>query len=75
MKPVKALRSFAAADRVAARVEISSGSWLRSSAAGCDVMGDGRVIAFSGGVGRRPLEPAAGESPLELMRRELEGLA
>jgi hypothetical protein len=75
LKPVKALRSFTPADRVAARVEITSGGWMRQSAAGCDVMGDGRVVAFSGGVGRRPLEPAAGEAPLELVRRELENLA
>jgi hypothetical protein len=37
-------------------------------------MGDGTVVAFSGGVGRRPLESQAGERPLDLVRRELEGL-
>jgi len=71
MKPVKALRSFEPADRVAARVEISAGGWMRSIAAGVDVMGDGALVAFSGGVGRSPLEPREGESAIEAVARKL----
>ena len=62
---MKALREFSAADRVAARLEISSGGWLRGAAAGVDVMGDGSVVAFTGGVRREPLERRDGETALE----------
>jgi hypothetical protein len=74
LNAVKALRQFEPADRVAARIEISRGSMLRGTAAGVDLMGDGTVVAFSGGVGRHPLEPESGEEPLELVRRALDRL-
>lgn len=70
---VKALREFAPAARVAARLEISTGGWLRGTAAGVDVMGDGEIVAFAGGVRRQPLEPRDGETALAAVRRELEG--
>ncbi len=69
---VKSLRTFAPADRVAARLEISSGGWLRGSDnAGVDVMGDGSIVAFAGGVGRRRLEPSSGESAFDAVRGAL----
>ena len=65
------LREFESFDRVAARLEISTGSVFRGRSAGIDVMGDGSIVAFTGGVARRPLEGA--ESPYAAIARELEG--
>ena len=67
---VKALRTFEAGSRVAARLEISSGGWLRGTDAGIDVMGDGSLVAYAGGVRRRDLG-VAGESAYEAMREHL----
>jgi hypothetical protein len=36
-------------------------------------MGDGSLVAFAGGVGRRPLESAAGEPPYAAIARQLRG--
>jgi hypothetical protein len=65
------LRRFEPGERVAARFEISTGGWLRGTAAGVDVMGDGEIVAFAGGVSRTRLEARAGESPFDAVRREL----
>lgn len=65
------LRDFEPAERVAARLEVSTGSFLRSRSAGVDVMGDGTLVAFAGGVARRELEPREGESPYAAVEREL----
>jgi hypothetical protein len=67
------LREFAPEQRVAARIEIATGGWLRGRAAGLDVMGDGSLVPYAGGVRRRKLEPHAGESEVDAVRRELEG--
>lgn len=71
LPPVKALREFAPGDRVKARFEISAGSVLRRHDAGIDLMGDGRAIAFAGGVRRRTLDLAGGISAIDAVRREL----
>ncbi len=68
---VSMLRDFAPADRVAARLEISTGGWLRGADAGVDVMGDGSVVAFSGGFARTPLEPRHDETVFDAVRRRL----
>jgi hypothetical protein len=68
---VSVLRDFGPGDRVAARIEISRGGLLRSTAAGVDVMGDGSLVPFAGGMGRRPLEPRGGESAFDAIEREL----
>jgi len=71
---VRSIRTFAAADRVAARLEISSGGWLRGGGeAGVDVMGDGSLVAFTGGLGRTPLEARDGETAFDAVRRALAG--
>lgn len=71
LETVKMLRDFGPSERVAARLEISIGGTFRGSSAGVDVMGDGSVVAFKGGVGRRSLAPREGESPFDAVRREL----
>ncbi len=53
---ISALRTYEPARRVRARLEISAGGFLRSRDAGIDVMGDQSMVAFRGGVLRKPLE-------------------
>jgi hypothetical protein len=65
------LREFEPSERVAARLEISTGGWLRGDAAGVDVMGDGSVVPFRGGIARSELEPRRGESAFDAVRRAL----
>jgi hypothetical protein len=65
------LREFEPGQRVAARLEISTGRWLRGRAVGVDVMGDGNVVAFEGGMTRNELELRRGESAFDAVRREL----
>ena len=71
LQGVKVLREFEPGERVAARIELSTGGWLRGREAGVDVMGDGSVVPYSGGMGRRQLEPLPDESAFEAVRREL----
>jgi hypothetical protein len=71
LESVKSLRDFEPADRVAARIELSTGGWLRRREAGVDVMGDGGIVAFTGGLHRRQLESRDGESAFDAVRREL----
>jgi hypothetical protein len=65
------IRTYAPGQRVKARLEISTGGVLRRSDAGIDVMGDGRLVPYAGGIRRRELEPARGESPYEALRGSL----
>jgi hypothetical protein len=65
------VRDFEPGDLVAGRVEISTGGLLRRGQdAGVDVMGDGRFVAFRGGIGREPLEVGDG-SPFAAVKRAL----
>lgn len=67
----KMIRSYEAATQVAARFEISSGGWLGGDTAGVDVMGDGRIVVFRGGIVRRELEPKGGQTPFDAVRKAL----
>lgn len=58
---VKMLRTFEPGQRVKARVEISTGRFLRRRDAGVDVMGDGAVVPYRGGSSRDHLDPREGE--------------
>lgn len=71
LAPVKALREFEPGDRVAARIELSRGGLLRSRDAGIDVMGDGRMVAYSGGMRRESIEPRRGRTHFDEVRRML----
>lgn len=71
LTPRKMIREFEPGDQVAGRLEISSGGFLRRGAdAGVDVMGDGRFVAFAGGVRRSELDPG-GDGPFAAVRRAL----
>ena len=69
----KMLREFEPEVQVAGRVEISTGGLLRRGKdAGIDVMGDGAVVAYSGGVRRRQLNVPPGASTADAIRSEFE---
>lgn len=68
---VTLIRTYEPSVRVKARLEISTGGPLRSRDAGLDVMGDGELVPFRGGVFRRPLPPAEGESPYDAIAAAL----
>lgn len=70
---VSLLGTYEPGDRVNARLEISSGRMLRSRDAGIDVMGNGALVPFRGGVFRRPLEPAPGETAYDALEAALRG--
>ncbi len=73
LETVSSLRDFEPAQQVHARLEISTGGLLRRRDAGVDVMGDGSLVPFSGGVRRRELELSDGQSPYEAVGTALEG--
>jgi hypothetical protein len=64
----KAFREYRPEERVAARLEISTGGWLRGRDAGIDVMGDGALVAYAGGMRRTALEA---DDPFAAVEREL----
>lgn len=68
---VTMIRTYQSSDRVHARLEISTGGWLRGRDAGIDVMGDGALVPFRGGAFRKVLRPADGESPFEAVERAM----
>jgi hypothetical protein len=73
LETVKAFRDYEPERRVAARLEISSGSWLRGGEAGLDVMGDGELVAYSGAIRKHRLEARDGGTLFDAIREELAG--
>ncbi len=55
---VSMLRDFSPGERVKARLEISTGGLFRRREAGVDLMGDGSLVAYRGGIFRKPLDEA-----------------
>lgn len=68
---VQMLRTFSPEDRVKARLEISTGRVLRRREAGIDVMGDGSIVPFRGGMLRHPLEPRTEEDAVDAVAAAL----
>jgi hypothetical protein len=66
---VSMIRTYEPADRVKARLEVSTGGPFRGHDAGIDVMGDGRLVPYRGGVFRKEL--ADDGSPYEAVERAL----
>jgi hypothetical protein len=60
LEPARGFREYGAEERVAARLELSSGGFLRGREAGIDVMGDGRLVPYAGVVRKQRLD---GRSP------------
>ena len=71
LQPKKLFREYDPGVQVAGRAELSTGGFLRSGqSAGVDVMGDGSLVAYRGGVRREELDPGQ-EGPFEAVRRAL----
>jgi hypothetical protein len=68
---VKTLRDYEPAERVHARLELSTGGVLRGREAGVDVMGDGALVPYVGVVRKRRLEPGDAETAFEAVRGAL----
>lgn len=68
---VSAFRDYEPGQRVAARLELSRGGWLGGREAGVDVMGNGAVVPYTGGIRKRPLDAGQGRSAFEAVRKEL----
>jgi hypothetical protein len=66
-----ALREYAAADQVHARLQISGGGLLRKPTAGVDVKGDGSLVAFRGTLIREQLDPGELKTPYDAVRKTL----
>ncbi len=67
----KVFREYEPGVQVAGRVTISTGGFLRSGReAGIDVMGDGTLVAYEGGMRRQELDPGQ-RGPFEAVRRVL----
>jgi hypothetical protein len=71
LQEVTALRDFEPGQRVHARLELSTGGFLRGSEAGVDVMGDGALVPYLGVIRKRRLEPARGGSAFDAVREAL----
>lgn len=68
---VTAFRTYEPSARVHARLEISTGGMFRGQDAGIDVMGDGGLVPFQGGMTRKPLEPAKGQTIFDAVEEAL----
>jgi hypothetical protein len=73
LEGIKMLREYEPGERVAARLEVATGGKLRGRTAGVDLMGDGSLVGFAGGVRRRTLDPRGGQTVFDAVRRELSG--
>ncbi len=65
---VKAFRDYTPDERVQARVELAGRGLVRRPTAGIDVMGDGTLLGFEGGVRRRPIEVDSLDHAIETLR-------
>jgi hypothetical protein len=66
-------RDYEPSEQVHARLEISTGGLLRRRDAGVDVMGDGSLVPYVGGVRRRPLELRDDQSAPDAVAEGLDG--
>ena len=71
---VKTLRTYGPDQRVKARLELTSGStFRRGRTAGVDVMGDGSVVPFAGGIFREKLSTPDTASAYDAVAEAMEG--
>jgi hypothetical protein len=71
LSEISALRDFKPGQRVHARLELSTGGVLRGTEGGIDVMGDGTLVPYVGGVRKRKLEPPDGGTAFDAVREAL----
>jgi hypothetical protein len=70
---VKMIRTYEPERRVHARLEITGQGWIRRPEAGVDVMGDGRLVPYRGGIFKEQLEPGGGSTAYDAVRAALGG--
>ena len=72
LEEFRALRDFEPAQRVQARIELSTGRVFRGREVGIDVMGDGALVPYTGVIRKRRLEPPGGETAFDAVRDALQ---
>ena len=68
---IESLRDFEPGERVHTRIEISGPGLLRGREGGLDVMGDGRVIPYTGAIRKQPLGGETLDGAIEALREAL----
>ena len=68
---VNALREFKPGQQVQARIEVGRDRLFGGRDAGIDVMGDGTVIAYRGGINREVLEADTLDGAIDRLRETL----
>jgi hypothetical protein len=71
LEEVSALREYGPGQRVHARLELSTGGFLRGREAGIDVMGNGALVPYLGVVRKRKLEAPDGGSAFDTVRKAI----
>lgn len=72
LKTVKAFRDYTPDQLVKARIEVSGKGLFSPPTAGVDIQGDGGMLAFRGGVVRKPLEAKSRKQVFAAIRQALE---
>jgi hypothetical protein len=72
LQEISVIRTYKPGDLVKARLEISTGGPFRSRDAGLDVMGDGGLVPFRGGVIRKEISADRGETAYQAIEEELQ---
>jgi hypothetical protein len=73
LEEFRVLRDFEPAQRVHARIELSTGGAFRGREVGIDVMGDGALVPYAGVIRKRRLEPSRDRSAFDAVREALTG--
>ena len=68
---VKAFRDYTPDQLVKARIEITGKGLISPPTAGVDIQGDGGMLAFTGGVRRKPLEAKSRKQVFAAIRQAL----
>ncbi len=72
LSTVKAFRDYAPDQLVKARIEVAGKGLFSPPKAGVDIQGDGGMLAFTGGVTRKPLHADSREEIFAAIRQSLE---
>jgi hypothetical protein len=68
---VKAFRDYTPDERVHARIGISGKGFMRGPEGGIDVMGDGRLVAYTGAIRKQPIDAPTLDDAIDGLRAAL----
>jgi hypothetical protein len=71
LQTVQGFRDYEPSDRVAARLELTTGGLIGRRQAGIDVMGDGALVPYAGVLQKRRLEARSPDRAFEAVREAL----